>query len=197
MPITLDTPSTPGAPVVKRTKIGERFVGALVRQQQRDVHKDGKPVVKTDGKHRQELVLTLLALPGTTAKAEIGGEGGVPEPGDLVRLILRGGGFGDWIEAKKSHGEIQVGDIVEQVTEFAQAYDADGNAVGQKITTNEQLNEVPRSRAVGVYGPLTLRRAGAEERAWVEKAEAAYYETKAPVVLEENAPANAYDDDIR
>ncbi len=151
MPIQLDEPRTPGAPVIKRQKIGERFIGALVTTQQRDVLKDGKPALKDDGKTRQELVLTLVAMPGTTCIASIGDKAATPNPGDVVRLILRGGGFGDWIEARKSHGELQVGDVVEQTIDHAQAYDAQGKMSGQKLTTQEQANAVPRSQSLGFY----------------------------------------------
>ena len=88
MPTSLDEPRTPGAPVVKRTRLGETFIGALVSVQQRDVLKrdeatgDMRPVMKTNGKARQELVLTLITMPGTTAMAGIGDSTSVPEPGD-------------------------------------------------------------------------------------------------------------------
>jgi hypothetical protein len=181
VPITLDEPRTPGPPVVKRQQIGERFIGALVKTQQRDVLKDGKPALKDDGKARQELVLTLVAMPGTTCNASIGDKAGVPNAGDVVRLILRGGGFGDWIEARKSHGELQVGDVVEQTIEYAQAYVTTGSQTsptGPKLTTQEQANAVPRSQSLGFYGPLSLRRATPEEGAWVTAAEAAYHEQR-------------------
>lgn len=190
MPITLDEPRAPGAPVVKRQRIGERFVGALVTTQQRDVLKDGKPALKDDGKPRQELVLTLVAMPGTTCTAAIGDKAAVPNPGEVVRLILRGGGFGDWIEARKSHGELQVGDVVEQTIDHAQAYDAQGKPSGQKLTTQEQANAVPRSQSLGFYGPLALRRAAGDEMQWVTEAEQAYHAQRARISAE---PANDID----
>lgn len=195
MPITLDEPRAPGAPVIKRQRIGEHFVGALVTTQQRDVLKDGKPALKDDGKPRQELVLTLVAMPGTTCTAAIGDKAAVPNPGELVRLILRGGGFGDWIEARKSHGELQVGDVVEQTIEYAQAYITTGSQTsptGPKLTTQDQANAVPRSQSLGFYGPLSLRRATPDEGAWVTAAEQAYHAQRARISAE---PANDIPDE--
>lgn len=184
MAITLDEPKAPGLPVVKRTTIGQRFAGALVEQHQRDVLKKGERVLKPDGKPRQELVLTLVVMPGTTTPATISGEGGVPAPGELVRVILRGAGFGEWIEARKHHGELQVGDVVEQSVEYAQVYDADGNAVGGKITDQATADRVPRGQSLGFYGPTTLRRATATEASWVTAAEAAYHERKQRIAVD-------------
>jgi hypothetical protein len=176
MPIQLnnDTPRV-STPVVKRTKIGERFVGAVVRTEQRDVLKDGKKVLKANGKPRQEMVVYCVAMPKTTAVAGIGDHVGVPDPGDEVRLILRGGAFGDWIEARKSHrgGHLNVGDVVVQVVEFAQAYDASGNIKGGRITDQAAVDALPRQTTIGFYGPLSLHEP--KDAEWVEAAEAAYH----------------------
>lgn len=196
MPITLEEPKAAGLPVVKRQAIGERFIGAVVDQHQRDVLKNGERVMKDNGKPRQELVVTVVTMPGSTATASIGDHASVPAPGELVRVILRGGGFGDWIEAKNSlpaitgvqAGQISVGDVVEQVVEFAQAYDAGGKPTGPKLTTQEQANAVPRSQAVGFYGPLTLRRANPDEASWVGAAETAYHERKQRTQLDDEGP---------
>ena len=177
MPITLDDPRAPGEPVVKRTAIGETFVGAIVAKRQRDVKKDGAVVLKENGKPRQELVVHLVTMPGTTAPAGIGEHTDVPAPGDVVRLILRGGGFGDWIEATKGLGRgIQVGDVVEQTTTHGQVYDAAGNVSGPKLTKQDQIDAAIRARkTVGVYGSLTVRGPEVADAEWVTKAEAAYH----------------------
>ena len=152
MPITIDEPRAPGHPVVKRQAIGECFIGALVRQEQRAVQKkadDGsmQPVLKADGKPRQELVLTLVAMPGTTSPAGLGDTTAVPNPGDVVRLILRGGGFAAWLDAKKSLGRgLQVGDVVTETTEFAQVYDAWSAPSGGKITDQAAVHAALRAR---------------------------------------------------
>ena len=179
MPITLEEPRTPGLPVVKRTALGQTFVGAIVDKQQRPLMKDNQPVLRDDGKPRQELVVTLVAMPGTTAPAGIGETTGTPAPGDLVRLILRGGAYGDWIEATRQLGRgINVGDVVEQTTTHGQAYSATGAPSGPKLTTQAQIDAVPRSQALGIYGPITIRAAAPGEASWVTAAESAYHARK-------------------
>jgi len=179
MAISLNEPGTTRTPVVKRTAIGQTFTGCLIRTERRDVMKteDGvqKPVFKPNGKPKQELVVTCLTLPGTTSPAGIGDEVGVPAVGDTVRLILRGKAYGDWIEATK--GGVFVGDVVSQTTDTAQAYDAAGAPKGAAMSTQAEIDALPRSTSVGIYGPLTVRRpAGDELSKWVPLAEAAYHE---------------------
>lgn len=175
MPITLDDHTGQGGtPVVKRTAIGETFIGAVVKTQQRDVLKDGSPALKDNGKPRQELVVHVITMPGTTSPAGISGTVAVPEPGEPVRLILRGASFGGWIEAKNALGALHVGDVVTQITDSGQVYDAQGRPEGRQLTTQAEIDAVPRSRTLGIYGPITLRRATPDEAKWVEAAEAAY-----------------------
>lgn len=179
--ITLEEPRTPGYPVVKRTALGQTFNGAVLRVESRDRLKRGDngvmtPIKKDNGKHSQELVVTCLALPGTTAPAGLGEDEGVPAPGDIVRLILKGKSFGDWIEAKKSlpNGQTAVGDVVVQTTNSAQVYDAQGNATGPELTDQDAINAArQKGRSVGVYGPVILRepKSGSE---WTAKAIEAY-----------------------
>jgi hypothetical protein len=191
MPITIEEPRAAGVPVVKRTAIGETFNGAIIGVASRDRMKRGedgvsRPMLKPDGKARQELVVHCVTMPGTTAPAGLGDESGVPAPGDVVRLILKGKAYGDWIEAKKALGRgINVGDTVITVTDTAQVYDANGEPSGKAITTQAELDAVPRGRSVGVYGPLTL---AAADPAWIAAAEAAYHALKAPIAAEAPAP---------
>jgi hypothetical protein len=179
--ITIEEPRAAGYPVVKRTAIGQQFNGAVVKSESRDRLKradDGsmQPIIKPNGKPAQEMVVTCLALPGTTALAGLGDEESVPEPGDIVRLILKGKSFGDWIDAKKTlpNGAVAVGDVVCQVTTVAQVYDAQGIASGPEITDQALVDQArAKGRSVGIYGPLTLRVPGADSE-WTAKAIAAY-----------------------
>lgn len=202
MPIDLnDDVQRTSTPVVKRQKIGDKFVGAIVRFEQRDVMKKNpatdtlEPSLKPNGKARQELVVTCVTMPKTTSPAGIGDSTSVPEPGDLVRLILRGGAFGDWIEARKSHrnGGLRVGDVVVQVVEFAQCYDASGGVKGGKITDQATADDVPRTTTIGYYGPLTLHEPKPDGAEWVAKAEAAYLDATA-ITLAPAAPAGDVED---
>lgn len=191
MPIQLEGERKAGLPVVKRTALGQKFNGAVLKVEQRDrLKKDDAtgqmtPILKPNGKARQELVVTCLTLPGTTAPVGLGDNEFVPDPEQVVRLILKGKAFGEWIEAKNVlERPINVGDIVTQVTDKAQVYDAQGNPSGPELTDQTDVDAVPRTRSVGIYGPITLRepKAGSE---WIAKAEAAYYE------LHESIPAES------
>lgn len=177
MGIPLGEQYTPGHPVVKRTAIGQKFVGAVVNVDRRPRTKRGDdgvsvPLLRSDGKPRQELIVTCLAMPGTDAPAGIGDEQGIPESGDIVRLILKGKSFADWIQAEKAMGrQLQVGDCVKQRTTSAQVYDADGNPKGNPLTLQSEVDAVPRTQTVGIYAELKLE---AGEGEWIDKAEAAY-----------------------
>lgn len=194
MPIQLDSPAAQGLPVVKRQRIGDHFIGALVEYQARDVLKNGQRVINDKtGKPRQELVAVLVAMPGTNCVAGIGDSGdNAIQPGDHVRLILRGRAFADWIESKGklpaiqgvSAGAAGVGDIVEQTVDHAQQYDANGNPVGGKIHDQATADRVPRGQSLGFYGPLTVRRASPVETQYVTLAEQAYHDRKARISID-------------
>jgi hypothetical protein len=179
--INLEEPFQGGYPVVKRTALGQTFNGAIIKSESRDRLKraaDGTmtPIVKANGKHSQELVVTCLTLPGTTAPAGIRDDESVPQPGDIVRLILKGKSFGDWIESKRQlpNGVVAVGDVVTQKTNVAQVYDASGNAYGGEITDQQTIDGYrAKGRSIGIYGPLTLAEPedGSE---WTAKAVSAY-----------------------
>jgi hypothetical protein len=192
MTITLEEAGTTRTPVLRRKRIGEEFVGALVRTTQRDVLKrddatgTDRPVIKANGKPRQELVVTLVTISSTMA-AGLGEEVAVPEPGDVVRSILKGGGFGQWIEANGLLKPRQVGDIVTLTSEWGQAYDAHGAPTGDKLTTQAQLDAVPRERSLGVYGSVAIRRATPAETEWVTAAETAYHDAQPVVVLDDDS----------
>lgn len=199
MPIQLEDERKAGLPVVKRTALQQQFFGAVIKIEQRDrlkrdeTTKEMVPVLKPGGKPRQELVITCLVLPRTTAPVGLGDDEHVPQPEEVVRLILKGKSFADWIQAKNDLGRpVNVGDIVSQVTDRAQAYNEVGDPSGPEITDQATLTAVPRGKSVGIYGPITLRepKVGSE---WVAKAEAAYYSLHEPISAEADAAAHAAD----
>jgi hypothetical protein len=190
MGIALENERKAGLPVVKRTALAQKFFGAIVRIDQRDRQKKDDatgarvPLLKADGKPRQELVLTCLTLPGTTATVGLGENEYVPKPETLVRLILKGKAFADWIQTKADLGRpVEVGDVIMQVTDRAQVYDAQGNPSGPEITDQAKLTAVPHNRSVGIYGPISVKppKEGSE---WVAKAEAAYHSLRTPIAAE-------------
>jgi len=205
--ITIEEPRAAGYPVVKRTALGQRFNGAVLKSESRDRLKradDGsmQPIIKPNGKNAQEMVVTCMTLPGTTSLAGIGDDESVPQPGDIVRLILKGKSFGDWIDAKKGlpDGSVAVGDVVSQTTTVAQVYDAQGNASGPETTDQSVVDQArAKGRSVGIYGPLTLRVPDTREEEWTAKAVAAYRslnsaEAAAPSPAPAWEPANTYDE---
>lgn len=184
MPIELNTPTVNRTPVLRRRALGESFVGALVNFEQRQQIKRGddgqdRPVVKANGKPRNELVVTMVALPGCTMNAGLGDEESVPEPGDVVRIILKGGGFGQWIDADKALKPRQVGDIVIITSDHAQVYSASGAPEGQPVTDQAAIDAARmKSKTVGIYGEVQIRRASPTEAQWVAAAETAYHEAQ-------------------
>jgi hypothetical protein len=198
MAIALEGERKAGLPVVKRTALGQKFYGAIVKVDQRDrLKKDDAtgamvPVLKPSGKARQELVVTCLTLPGTTAPVGLGENEYVPEPEALVRLILKGKAFGDWIETKAAlKRPVQVGDVVSQTTDRAQVYDAQGNPSGPELTDQAAVNAVPRGRSVGIYGPITVREPKSDSP-WVGKAEVAYHSLQQPIVAESEPESDGF-----
>jgi hypothetical protein len=174
----------PRSPIMKRKKIGETFTGALCKApEQRDILKDGEPVLKPNGKPKQELVITLVALPGATMNCGIGDT--IPAPpaaGDVVRTIIKGLSFSQWIDVKKAHGQLRVGDMVTLTTTHGQAYDHNGKPTGQQLTTQAQCDAVPREQSLGMYGDINLRAATPAEAEWVAKAEVAYRDETAVIL---------------
>lgn len=170
-----DSINTSATPVLKSQRIGEVARIALVRWEQRAMQRDGQPVINPKtGKPRHEMIVHGIALPGTTAVAGLGDVQEVPAPGQLCRFILRGGGFGQWIEARKSHrnGKLCVGDVVTRTIDFAQAYDAAGAPKGNRITSQAEVEKLPRSTTVGFYGPIAIEQP--TDEAMVARAEEAY-----------------------
>jgi len=180
MGIELDEPQrSTSTPVVKRQKIGEQFVGAIVKVEQRAQTKqvDGVrvEVLKPNGKARQELIVHCIAMPKNTAEVSLGDDRHLPVEGEPCRLILKGKAFGDWIEQRKTHrdGKLNVGDIVVQKVTIAQQYDANGQPKGGEITDQAQAEAVPRGTSLGFYGPVSIHEG--KDADWIAKAEAAYH----------------------
>ena len=172
-----DSINSSSSPVIKAQRIGEVARIALVRWEQRGMLKDNQPVMNPrTGKPRQELIVHGIAMDGFTAMVGKGDQVDVPAPGTPCRFILRGKGFGQWIDARKAHrgGKLCVGDVISRVIDHAQAYDASGAPKGGRITTQAEADKLPRSTTIGFYGELQLSQP--TDEAWVQKAEAAYRE---------------------
>jgi len=196
MPIELDDPNAKARyPIIKGRAIGDAVYLMITklpewRDQQKKNEQTGQleKVPNGRGGFRQELVVTGLALPGTTAPKGPITDPAAVEPGEQVRIILKGKSASQWIDAVNGLGrKLQVGDVVGEITNKAVTYDQNGNATGE-LTTAEQVNAVPRGVSVGHYGDLGIRGATPEEASWVQKAEAAYYADQQPIELEQTPP---------
>ncbi len=187
MPIDDPTPTPTAAPVLSRRAIGQKFRGVtcLMPEQRQMTKTDANgvstPVLKPNGRPKHELVVTLMTIKSTMPTGKID-EPRIPQEGDVVRAILKGKAFGDWIEASNALGrKVGVGFIVEMDTTIAQAYDETGQPVGGELTTQEQADAVPRGRSLGYYGSVTVRvPETAEEVAWDTKACQFYNDTQRP-----------------
>lgn len=203
MAIQIEESSRASYPVIRNQRIGESCQLAVIRFEQRDrLRKDPvtSQMVKIPNgfdrdnrpKFKQELVIHGLVMPGGNMHAGISGTVAVPAPGDRVRVILKAKGFGDWIEARKTHrgGRFNVGDVISMSTTHAQAYDQNGAPKGQKIESQAVADALPRGVSVGFYGPISL--AEGSDIKWIEAAEAAYHADqqaqRQPVQLDNNEP---------
>ena len=192
MPIEDPNIAPTSSPVLKHTAIGEKFVGVMCAfKKQRDRTKDNAPMLKPNGKVAQELVLTMMTMPGTTMQVGKVGEHRTPETGEVVRAILKGKSFGHFIDANNAlGGKVGVGYIVEIGTDVAQAYDEKGAAIGPELRTQAECDAVPRGRTLGYYGPLTIHvPTTADEVAWDTKASAYFNDANRPV---ETAPVEDF-----
>lgn len=196
MPLENPNPTTANSlpPVLSRTAIGQRFHGVMCDfPLNRPRHKqDGTPVLKDNGQPSNELVVTLLTVSSTMPVGKVG-EHRTPEPGEPVRLILKGKAYGDWIDGQKELGHaMRVGDMVIADTTYGQAYD-EKTPVGPKLTTQAECDAVPRGRTLGYYGTITLREAAPGEATWDAKACQFYNDRQRPVQEEADAtPARPF-----
>ena len=179
MPIELSEPTRAGLPVLRQQRIGETAHLAIVRYEQRNRMINGEPIPngnRLDGtpKFKQELVIYGIVMPDTTMQAKLGEDAGVPNPGDQVRLILKAKGFGDYIEARRQHrgGKLSCGDVLILQTDRAQVYDQSGVPKGPPITIQAVVDKLPRSVAVGFYGPISLHEGS--DKVYIDAAEDAY-----------------------
>jgi hypothetical protein len=183
MPIPLEEPRTTGSPVLKQRVIGEAFVGGIIRFDTRDLMKDGEIQLKENGKARQELVVHLLTHTADMA-AGIGDDEGTPARGEIVRAILKGGGFSMWIDAKKALGRaVQVGDMFRLTTTHAVRYSTNGYAELGTVDTQADVEtwrqssaNLNRKESLGFRGQLQLRAPKDDEAAFVVECEQAYHQ---------------------
>lgn len=201
MPITLDEPQ--GAelpPVVRSGEIGQQIIGALVDvptwrpRIKRDASGADVPILKGNGKPANELVVTLVTMPGTTKPVGRGDDEWTPTAGDVVRIIIRGKTASDYIDAKKDLGGTHnVGDVFTHIATNAVAYKGEGGDILEDNITEQArvVEHKMKGRSVGIYGPLTVRRATPADAQWVTAAETAHHAAKEAISLDDAALPDA------
>jgi hypothetical protein len=178
MPIPIETGNTAGTPVVSRRAFGEKFVGCVVRIEQRNRLKDGEPLLNQKGKNAQELIVHLVAVESTMT-ASLGDEGGIPAPGDRVRLILKGMAFSGWIDAVKTlpGKQLMSGDLVTMTSDYAEEYDTlNVTTVKKRHDTQAAVDAARlsgRAGSIAFRGSLTITRPGPEHAKFVALADEA------------------------
>ena len=203
MAIALGSQAGTSTFVLKRSVINEEFRGVVVDLEQRDLLKDGERVMNAKGKPRQELVVHMLVM-SSTMPVSLKGEQHTPEADEPVRAILKGGAFGQWIDAAKNlpGGQVNVGDLVWMNSTHAETYDISGRKIGQ-YSTQAEIEEHFRARktgTVGMRGDLKLHRDDVKYAEWVAKAEQAWHERQSakrePIPVGGNAaPAHDHDEE--
>lgn len=178
MPIVLGREAKPQPPVLKKSKIGEKFLGVVVRETSRNRTRDGQVVLKRDSdKPAKQLVVTLLTI-GSTQSVSLGEDTHVPEPGEMVRLIEQGGGYASWIEAVRGlNRPLQVGDVLQFECTHAELFDTDGKPLKRFDTQEQVVAQRMKGGSIGFRGSMVLRAPAPSEAEWVTKAEAAYMMT--------------------
>jgi hypothetical protein len=186
MPIELDE-GRERVPSMKPNRIGERFIGAIVRfdtRQARDY--DSRELLwKKDAQGNDTdkpvniLIIRAIAVEGDMQCGTTGDLTPVV-PGDEVNVVRKGGGWSDWIEGKngfpEAHGRrLRVGDLVTLETTHGTAW---RRGAGTQLDTDEAVAaaKADRSVTVGVYARLTL--APAVDLELVERCEARHLELR-------------------
>lgn len=115
MPIPLETPQ-PSIPTAKLLERGQEIVGYICDMQIVGVTEFGTrfPKLRSDGRQATQDKVTLLVKQGT-AQVKDGEEHRPVKPGEEVVIWFQGHRRWDWVQAKKEHGTVTVGDVVRVV----------------------------------------------------------------------------------
>ena len=191
-------------PVIKRTNIGEKFVGGIIKTEQRELMKKHpqigvlEPVKKPNGKVSQQLVVYLLVKENTML-AGTGDQEHTPEPGSIVRALFDRGGFHQWIEAKNAYGgPTKVGLLVGMNTTHIVRFppgDGPQQPCGE-IRTAEELaayliDPSKRNENIGRRGEIGIKEC--DDPVFVEECKKAYRELQrqTDIVLDDPFPGAA------
>lgn len=115
MPIPLETPHA-SIPTVKLLEKGQEIVGYICDMQVVGVTEFNStaPKLRADGQQATQDKVTLLVKQGT-AQVKDGEEYRPVKPGEEVVIWFQGHRRWTWVQGKKEHGSVNVGDVVRVV----------------------------------------------------------------------------------
>lgn len=195
MAIELDTPSTSNRPpVIGARGVGQTVIGRIVDKTMRARQdKDGNPILNSRGRPAQEEVITILVEEGTTGTISGGdlNDDWTPEAGTVCRLIFKGMGYGKLIDARKTIGATQVGDVITVTAESAVIWRGAGDIAAQGVTDEAQITKARiKGLSIGWEIDVAYRRATPAEAKAVAAAETAHHDLKAaahtPIALDDD-----------
>lgn len=192
-------------PVIKRLNIGEKFVGGLIKTEERDLMKKNRvtgqleTVLKPNGRPARQLVVYLL-VKESTMNAGTGENERTPQRGEIVRALFDRGGYHQWIEARKTlEGPLKVGTLVAMNTTHIVRFPP-GDGAQQpcgEIHTQEELNAylvdpTKRNENIGRRGEVAMRDADTDP-AFKEECKTAHREMAATpdITLDDPFPGPA------
>jgi hypothetical protein len=177
-------------PVLKRTNIGEKFIGGLIKTENRDLMKKNpvtgvlESVINKRGKVSQQRVVWAL-VKDSTMPAGTGDNERVPASGEIVRLLFDRGGYHQWITAQDAYGgPLKVGLLIAMNTTHIVRFppgDGPQEPCGE-IRTPEELaayliDPTKRNENIGRRGDLAMKEC--DDLAFIEQCKAAYHQLNA------------------
>ena len=200
MPIQLDNPtSSTRPPVVAARGLGQTVIGMVVDKEQRHRQdREGAPILNSRGRPAQEEVLTIIVLDGTTGTVSGGdlNDDWTPDVGQLARVIFRGLSYGKLIDARKSVGSTNVGDLITVTSPTATVWRGAGDIAARDVTDQATIDKARvKGLSVGWDLEVAYRRPAAAELSLVAQAEAAHVDNRSRIALDTTPAPDAEPDD--
>ena len=172
MPIQVDTPTASGPPAVKFGDVGSYVnIGIVnVEEVQSRDYDTGDAEVWPDGKPKMHPRITGIVVAAKDVQVGPRGEERPVEVGELVSIYAQGGRIYTYREAKKAHGNVEVGDVM------------------QWKFDREEPARNPRHAPRKVF-EAKLRHPNGEDGDLAKRCEKAYYELASRPTVDAAAPA--------
>lgn len=200
MPIQLDSPTSSNRPpVVAARGLGQTVIGMVVDKEQRHRQdRDGAPILNSRGRPAQEEVITIIVLDGTTGTVSGGdlNDDWTPDAGQLARVIFRGLSYGKLIDARKSIGATNVGDVITVTSPTATVWRGAGDIAARDVTDQSTIDKARvKGLSVGWDLEVTYRRPTGAEASLVAQAEAAHVDNRSRITLDATPAPTVEPDD--